>query len=135
MIRPSTDAQGAYWAEWALRSQRAEGKGDPYIDQVCNLVRDAASRCPAGARAVEVGCGTGFITCVLTSSFAHVWGIEIAKESLEVARQNAPGAELVFGDFLAASDLPTERDFVVSCDVVAHVGDQREFFARSRGSA
>lgn len=129
---PAIEDQGAFWGAWGVGAPRAEGRGDLYVDQVCNLVRDVAARCPTAGVAADVGCGTGWITKVLTERFAKVWGVEIAADSLKLARRDVPQAELVLGDFLALEQRPTNCDLVVSCEVIAHVADQAAFIARCR---
>jgi len=128
---PSLEAQGEYWGQWGVESSRGEGKGDPYDDRVCAIVREVANRCAKRERAADVGCGTGWLTTVLEDIFTHVWATELAPASVRIARQSAPRAQFSEGDFLAV-ELPAPGDLTVSCEVVAHVRDQSAFFARCR---
>jgi len=128
---PSLEAQGEYWGGWGVESRRGEGKGDPYDDRVCQLVRLVAARCACHERAADVGCGTGWLTSVLAGEFEHVWATELAPASLRVARNSAPSAEFSEGDFLTL-ELPPAGDLTVTCEVIAHVSDQPAFLERCR---
>jgi SAM-dependent methyltransferase len=58
----------------------------------------------AGARALEVGCGSGyFLSRLLDYGVAHAAGIDLVEERIAVARERYPRLELVVGD---ATSLP-----------------------------
>lgn len=129
MEQPSINKQGAFWGSWAVGADRGEGKGERYVDRVCAMVREVATRC-APVAAGDVGCGTGWLVRVLEERFKSVWGIEIGQEALEVARVRSPNADLQLGNFLETDDLPKNLDLVISHEVIAHVADQSAFIAR-----
>src|SRR4051812_41229736 len=53
-------------------------------------------RLPAGARVLDVGCGTGLPSGRrLVDAGLQVTGIDISEEMLQLARCNVPGAELL----------------------------------------
>src|SRR3954466_7097247 len=70
----------------------------------------------AGARVLDVACGTGVVTVTAARAGAHVTGLDLTPELIAVARDNAriAGVEVEFheGD---VEDLPFERE---SFDVV-----------------
>ena len=53
----------------------------------------------SGARVVEVGPGTGKATVELVRRGYAVTGVELSPDLAEVARRNAPGAEIVVAEF------------------------------------
>src|SRR5204863_3179612 len=52
-----------------------------------------------GSRVVEVGPGTGKATVELVRRGYAVTGVELSPDLAEVARRNAPGAEIVVSEF------------------------------------
>jgi 2-polyprenyl-3-methyl-5-hydroxy-6-metoxy-1,4-benzoquinol methylase len=131
---PSLEEQAKYWSDWSIQSARGEGQGDPYDDRVCAMVRACAARCADRGQAADVGCGTGWITRVLGTEFREALGFDLPSPAIEKAAADLPHVKFVRGDFLAATaNVPAGTcDMVVSCEVVAHVANQREFFVRCR---
>lgn len=86
------------------------------------LVEWVASEAPHGAKIVDVCTGSGCIAIALSRRVkqSRVWGIDISKEALSIARRNAekyaPTIELVEGDALAdfSQLIDEEVDVVVS---------------------
>ena len=86
------------------------------------LVEWVASETPCGAKIVDVCTGSGCIAVALSRRVkqSRVWGIDISKEALSIARRNAekyaPTIELVEGDALAdfSQLIDEEVDVVVS---------------------
>jgi cyclopropane fatty-acyl-phospholipid synthase-like methyltransferase len=122
----------AAWEAWNLEKDRG---AEEYCQRMAQIARECAVR--AGSqRVVEVGCGNGWLMAALEGSFASRWACDISVESVETARKRVPGADFVAGDFLALPletlPAPASVDLVVSCEVVAHVSDQRAFFKRCR---
>ena len=86
------------------------------------LVEWVASEAPCGAKIVDVCTGSGCIAVALSRRVkqSRVWGIDISKEALSIARRNAekyaPTIELVEGDALAdfSQLIDEEVDVVVS---------------------
>ena len=86
------------------------------------LVEWVASEAPHGAKIVDVCTGSGCIAVALSRRVkqSRVWGIDISKEALSIARRNAekyaPTIELVEGDALAdfSQLIDEEVDVVVS---------------------
>ena len=86
------------------------------------LVEWVASEAPCGAKIVDVCTGSGCIAVALSRRVkqSRVWGIDISKEALSIARRNAekyaPTIELVEGDALVdfSQLIDEEVDVVVS---------------------
>jgi len=81
-----------------------------------------------GLAALDVGCGGGLLTEGLAKGGAKALGIDLAEESVEVARQHAAQAKLAV-DYrvVAAEDLAAERpesfDLVCCLEMLEHVPD------------
>jgi SAM-dependent methyltransferase len=77
-----------------------------------NLAKDA--------HILDLGCGTGQLTQKLLKKGYKVTGIDTSEGMLRYARENAPGANLVFNDALLIDFSPT-FDAVISIGVLNHV--------------
>jgi 2-polyprenyl-3-methyl-5-hydroxy-6-metoxy-1,4-benzoquinol methylase len=97
-----------------------------YHDQV---MRAAAARIPAGARVVEVGCGTGDVLASLQPSWGL--GIDISPAMIGLARSKWAGRATF--SFLENREVVTPLDpppdFILAADVVEHVEDPVAFAA------
>ena len=102
-------------AEYRRRDAAGGPGSSPWLDPVyrvalqelewtlLDLVRRAGVPL-AGARALEVGCGSGyFLSRLLDYGAAEAAGIDLVEERIAVARQRYPRLELVAGD---ATSLP-----------------------------
>jgi SAM-dependent methyltransferase len=80
--------------------------------------------CPAGARVIEIGCGSGGLTLCLAEAGYRVLGVDIAPAMLRLARRRAPGAK-----FRAASwyDFP-----VPPCEAIVAVGECLNYMTAGR---
>jgi 2-polyprenyl-3-methyl-5-hydroxy-6-metoxy-1,4-benzoquinol methylase len=80
---------------------------------------DVAAKLAAGGRALDVGCGSGAVSAALAKAFpkAEVIGIDPDAQSIERAREAAPGAKFVTG---TTRDLPRNEkyDLITLCDVL-----------------
>ena len=78
----------------------------------------------AGERAVDLGCGSGRWTGLLTDRYDHVLGVDIAAREIGMARRAHPGARFDVRDLL---DVTPEADglfdMVFSVNTVHHLRD------------
>jgi release factor glutamine methyltransferase len=56
----------------------------------------------AGARAIDVGTGTGAVARALAAAGARVVAVDINPHAAALARRNAPGADVLRGDLMRA---------------------------------
>ena len=70
-------------------------------------------RLPPAARVLDVCCGTGHLSALLTARGFHVTGLDVSREMIACARANAPAAEFMVAD-AANFRLPGDRDAAVS---------------------
>ncbi|AHI22412.1 class I SAM-dependent methyltransferase [Corynebacterium vitaeruminis] len=99
-LRQLTPAQATindYWDSRARaydRGQRRPGRAEE--DHV--LWRELLRPHVSGPRALDVGCGSGFLSRVLDDLGAAVTGIDLSEQMLEIAREHSPGIEFHRGD-------------------------------------
>lgn len=79
-----------------------------------------------GARALDVGCGSGYATEMLAGPFAEVVGLDLSAPMLEIAKTKraSPGIRYLKGDLFAFHD-EGGFDLVYSHTMLHHLGDYR----------
>ena len=76
---------------------------------------------PSGARILDLCCGTGQLTRILTDRGYRVTGLDGSGEMLRFARENAPAAEFIVAD-ARTFELPDNYQAVISVfDSLNHV--------------
>jgi SAM-dependent methyltransferase len=127
--RRSFDERAREWDDDPGKVRRAEA--------VAGAIR-AAIPIPSGARALELGCGTGLLSFALRDGLGHVVLTDTSAGMLEVLGEKiaAAGLEGVFEPRrldIVADPLPPERfDLVYSLMVLHHFADPDAALARSR---
>ena len=93
------------------------------------LARILASEVPAGARVLDVGCGTGVLLDAVRP--AHGVGVDLSPEMVRLARARFPRLQFRVGDAEALE--PGEVfDRVLMVDLLEHLGDPRSALASAR---
>jgi ubiquinone/menaquinone biosynthesis C-methylase UbiE len=73
----------------------------PHKDGQRHIVDVLLARLPAGARVLDVGCGTGLPSaCQFVAAGCAVTGIDISSVMIDQARRNVPGASFLHRDAL-----------------------------------
>lgn len=110
-VEAGYDVLADSFGEWGSRVV-----GDPWG----RFVADLASRLPAGARVLDLGCGNGTKTAVLADRF-EVTGVDVSERQLALARAAVPDARFVHTDFTEL-DFPAESfDAVTALYSIVHV--------------
>jgi trans-aconitate methyltransferase len=91
---------------------------------------------PAADAAVDLGCGSGRWTDLLTDRYADVFGVDLADREIDMARTAHPDAQFRVGDLL---DVTPERDglfdLVFSVNTVHHLRDHDRVLPHLRSLA
>ena len=77
----------------------------------------------AGARVLDVGCGTGFFTAYYVAHGAEVTGLDITEVSVERLRARFPQARFLHAD-VSEAPLDERFDVVNAFDVLYHITDE-----------
>ena len=100
--------------------------GLPVLDQL--LLRDL----PAGARLLDLCCGTGHLAQALTERGYRVTGVDASAAMLRFARQNAPAVEFVMADARTFSTAPVYAAVVSTFDSLNHLLTHEDLTAAFR---
>ncbi|HEX6186917.1 MAG TPA: class I SAM-dependent methyltransferase, partial [Pyrinomonadaceae bacterium] len=104
-------------AEQWHATQRAPG----YIEHVLRYVDRVLEGLPAGAKVLDLGCGTGEpVAKYVTERGLRVTGVDESEQMLMFARQTVPKAELIHADMVTVALVDT-FDAAVAWDSMFHV--------------
>jgi cyclopropane fatty-acyl-phospholipid synthase-like methyltransferase len=104
-------------AEQWQANKRAAG----YIEHVLRYVDRVLEGLPAGAKVLDLGCGTGEpVARYVVGRGFRVTGVDESAEMLKFARQTIPEAELIHGDMVTV-ELVDTFDAAVAWDSMFHV--------------
>jgi 2-polyprenyl-3-methyl-5-hydroxy-6-metoxy-1,4-benzoquinol methylase len=78
---------------------------------------------------VEVGCGRGWLSGLVLSSYGEAHALDLSPDSIRKARDAFPAVRWEARDIFDAP-LAATHDLVVSSEVIEHVADQRAFVER-----
>jgi len=99
------------------------------------LQRIWLSHLPAGARILDVCCGTGYLAALLTERGYRVTGFDASPEMVRYAREKAPAAEIQVGD-AASFRAAGQYDAAVSTfDSLNHILEMSDLEAAFRNTA
>lgn len=88
--------------------------------------------CGTGRRAVELGCGYGYVTELLARQGYEVTGVDVSAHAIARARREvrAPGARFEVWDAAEPPDGASGVDLVVALEVLEHLEDPDAALAR-----
>jgi cyclopropane fatty-acyl-phospholipid synthase-like methyltransferase len=89
-----------------------------YLDLLLELLRDSAD-------VLELGCGAGEPVTRRLAERHRVMAVDVSAAQLELAAQNAPGAQLILADMADVSFAPGSFDAVASFYALTHVPRER----------
>lgn len=79
---------------------------------------------PAGLNVLDLGCGSGLSGIVLKPWAAHLLGVDLSPEMIELARKREIYDQLEVAEITAwLGDATEPFDLIVSCDVIIYFGD------------
>jgi len=121
------DRIGASWWDEGNPLNMLNGSFTPGRFGYFRAVLERAGRDPAGLRAVDIGCGGGFMAEEFARHGCCVVGIDPSSVSIGTARRHADAASLGIEYVVAAGErLPLRSqvfDLAYCCDVLEHVSD------------
>ncbi|MGQ0761669.1 MAG: class I SAM-dependent methyltransferase [Acidobacteriota bacterium] len=98
-------------------NKRAQG----YVEHVLSYVDRVLEGLPAGAKVLDLGCGTGEpVAKYIVERGLQVTGIDESSEMLKFARQTVPEAELIHADIVTV-ELTGTFDAAIAWDSMFHV--------------
>jgi ubiquinone/menaquinone biosynthesis C-methylase UbiE len=110
-VESGYDALAGRFGEWM-----AKVEGDPWE----RFLDEVASRLPAGARVLDLGCGNGVKIGRLADRF-DVVGVDISERQLQHARAAIPGATFIQADFTELEFPANAFDAVTALYSIVHV--------------
>ncbi len=93
-----------------------------------------AARLARSKRVLDAGCGTGYGSALLAEDALEVFGIDVAPEAVDHAREHYSAQNLYFAQASCAA-LPVASgslDLLVAFEVIEHIAEWREFLAEAR---
>jgi SAM-dependent methyltransferase len=92
---------------------------EPWYEHLYNVVhailRESIGPAPAGARALDAGCGTGFQAALLDTLGWRTHGVDVSAGLLARARRRLPGAALALASIEALPYADGRFDAIVCC--------------------
>ena len=124
------EARAREYDDWYLGANLYEQRDRPGWEEELDALRDVIASLPP-VRTLDVACGTGFLTRHLRG---QVVGLDQSTSMIDVARQQAPDAELVAGDALSLPFDDASFDRVFTAHFYGHLEDpeRRAFIAEAR---
>ena len=93
-----------------------------------------AARMAAGARVLDIGCGTGYGTAELAQLARSATGIDVSAEAIAYARAHypLPNATFLTASATALPFAPASFDLITAFEVIEHLGNWRELIIETR---
>lgn len=122
-------AEVQHWERWNSKYRQPETLDEPSKRRMHEVLASLAQLNVRGARILEIGCGTGWLSSKLTE-FGAVTAVDLAEEVLRTAKAQMPEIDFRSGDVLKL-ELPMHSfDVVVTLETLSHVRDQEKFIHR-----
>jgi SAM-dependent methyltransferase len=98
--------------------------GRHQVGKLLDAIEDCTGVKPAGARALDFGCGVGRLTLPLAERFEYVYGVDISTQMLREAQHNAEEhhiGNVRWVETRSLPDLNRQYDLVISTIVFQHI--------------
>ena len=115
LVRQGYDRIAVRYREWAEQTRVAERA------RYTSLLLE---RLPKGAQLLDLGCGTGLPTTQKLAQYFNVTGVDLSKQSVELARKSIPNAKFVHADMAGHSFQPGSFDAVAAFYSIIHLPRQ-----------
>jgi demethylmenaquinone methyltransferase/2-methoxy-6-polyprenyl-1,4-benzoquinol methylase len=129
-VKAYYEARAREYDEWWLGEGRFASRDRPGWEAALAALEQTL-KWLTPTRTLDVACGTGFLTRHLPG---EIVGLDQSETMLEVAREQAPNAELVVGDALSLPFADGAFERVVTGHFYGHLerGDRERFVAEAR---
>jgi len=90
----------------------------------------------AGMKVLEIGCAEAGFLAAIKELGAEVYGIEISRERVNIAKEKNPGLKILVGDVSSKdllNDIKDRFDFIVMREVIEHIPEKTETFRNLYG--
>jgi len=122
-------AQLKHWDDWNSKYRQPDTIDAPSKRRMSEVLSALSQLKLRGAKILEIGCGTGWLSSRLTE-FGAVTAVDLAVEVIRVAKEQIPQIDFRSGDIMEI-DLPTNYfDVIVTLETFSHVSSQAKFIAR-----
>jgi 2-polyprenyl-3-methyl-5-hydroxy-6-metoxy-1,4-benzoquinol methylase len=116
------------WDKWnsTYRQGRLDEPSKRRMREILAALADLKIR---GAKILEVGCGTGWLSSKLCE-FGSVTAVDLGRQIIETAKTSYPEIDFRSGD-VHTLDLPVNSfDVIVTLETLSHIADQPTFVRR-----
>ncbi|HLZ64456.1 MAG TPA: class I SAM-dependent methyltransferase [Ktedonosporobacter sp.] len=117
----------APYSEMVTRREQAGIENEPIMPHFLKLLGDIS-----GLTVLDAGCGQGYLSRILASRGAHVTGIDISENLIQIAREQDPSHQITYEVANLCQPLPAYSqhfDLVVSHFVLDDVYDHKGFLS------
>ena len=122
-------AEARHWDSWNKEHRASGTLSEPAKRRMHEVLATFSQLNVRGARILEIGCGTGWLSSKLTE-FGAISAVDLAEEVIRTAKENTPEIDFRAGDILEL-ELPVQSfDVVVTLETLSHVRDQVKFIHR-----
>ncbi|UEX91067.1 class I SAM-dependent DNA methyltransferase [Staphylococcus ratti] len=80
-------------------------------------------------RILDIGCGTGTLTCQLTSITPDVWGMDLSGEMIQLAKHKAQNVTWIQGDMTDFNAETTFDVITIFCDSLNYITSEEDIMA------
>ena len=104
-----------------------------YANSLRKVIRKLIKNTPSSSKVLDLGCGSGIVSEVLTEKFDNIIGLDVSKNMLQIYNKKFPTVPLFIGDFnkeTKFTNLKNSRkenlpkfDFIISSGAVSEYGD------------
>ena len=108
-----------------------EGRGTQYncsptVRLYRDIILDTIKEHKLSGRVLDVGCGDGYILSFLNKKQNKLFGIDISKKAIEIAKTRIPYGEFFVKDFSKKIIFHRKFDLIICSHTLEHIKDEKE---------
>src|SRR5712692_5596842 len=124
-----TIAEVQHWDTWNSKYRQPESLDEPSKRRMREILASLTDLKIQGARILEVGCGTGWLSSKL-NEFGKVTAVDLGVEIIKTAKARHPEIDFRSGDIHTLDLSVNSFDVIVTLETFSHVPDQSVFVRR-----